>query len=149
MLFRSTGDLVAERLIAVFRDISRDIPIYSPQKGVLLRVGAEDRPIDGLNLIASVQRILGQPAAARLLQWARMRATGESIRSFCLESGRNRSIFYYWRKRMLEKVAAFIERGTGRLGRRSDYSPETGLSIVIRVIEGGALPQCGGAPGTC
>jgi len=102
------GDLVAERLIAVFRDISRDIPIYSPQKGVLLRVGAEDRPIDGLNLIASVQRILGQPAAARLLQWARMRATGESIRSFCLESGRNRSIFYYWRKRMLEKVAASL-----------------------------------------
>ena len=103
-----TGDLVAERLIAVFRDISRDIPIYSPQKGVLLRVGAEDRPIDGLNLIASVQRILGQPAAARLLRWARMRATGESIRSFCLESGRNRSIFYYWRKRMLEKVAASL-----------------------------------------
>src|SRR5262245_9189897 len=29
-----TGDLVAEQLIAVFKNISPDLPIYSPQKGV-------------------------------------------------------------------------------------------------------------------
>src|SRR5262245_27942341 len=103
-----TGDLVAERLIAVCKDISPDLPIYSPQKSVLLRVGDKDRPIDGLELFAAVRRIMGQPAAARLLQWARMRARGESIRSFCLKSGRKRSTFYYWRKRTLEEVAAAL-----------------------------------------
>jgi hypothetical protein len=42
------------------------------------------------------------------LHWARIWARGESVRSFCLESGWNRSTFYCWRQRTLEKVAATL-----------------------------------------
>ena len=44
----------------------------------------------------------------RLLQWARMRARGESIRTFCLEGGWKRRTFYYRRGRALNRVAAFL-----------------------------------------
>jgi hypothetical protein len=106
-----TGDRVAERLVAVFRELP-NAPLYSPRRGVF----EPSHPIDGLELITAVQLCLGRETQTcyRLLQWARMRARGESIRAFCVEGGRKRSTLYYWRRHTLEKVAASLnaERAT-------------------------------------
>jgi hypothetical protein len=100
-----TGDRVAERLIAGFRELP-NTPIYSPRKGVF----EPSHPIDGLDLITAVQLCLGRETQTcyQLLQWARMRARGESIRAFCVEGGRKRSTFYYRRGRALNRVATFL-----------------------------------------
>jgi hypothetical protein len=91
-----TSERVAERLIAVFRDLP-NTAIYSPRKGVF----EPSRPIDGLELITAVQICLGREsrAAYRLLTWARMRATGGSIRGFCREHRDNKRSTYYSRPR--------------------------------------------------
>jgi hypothetical protein len=70
-----TGERVAERLVAVFRALP-NTPIYSPRKGVF----EPSQPIDGLDLITAVQLCLGRETQIcyQLLQWARMRARGES-----------------------------------------------------------------------
>jgi hypothetical protein len=51
---------------------------------------------------------LARPSAEIPLRWARMRARGESIRTFCLEGGPKRSTLYYRRGRDLDRVAAFL-----------------------------------------
>jgi hypothetical protein len=60
-------------------------PIYSPRKGAF----EPANPIDGLELVTAVQLCLGRERQTcyGLLQWARMRARGESIRAFCVEGG--------------------------------------------------------------
>jgi hypothetical protein len=100
-----TGDRVAERLVAVFRAMP-GISIYFPRKGV----SEPSHPIDGFDLITAVQLCLGRETqnCYWLLQWARMRARGESIRAFCVEGGRNRSTFYNRRGGALNRVAAFL-----------------------------------------
>jgi hypothetical protein len=102
-----TGQRVAERLVAVFRELP-NTPIYSSRKGVF----EPFHPIDGLELIAAMQLCLGRETQTcyRLLQWARMRARGESVPAFCLEGGRNRSTFYYRRGQALNRVATFLNQ---------------------------------------
>jgi hypothetical protein len=65
------------------RPASEQDPIYSPPCGVFDPL----RPIDGLELIAAVQKILGResPACYRLFRWARVRAEGGSFRELCRE----------------------------------------------------------------
>jgi len=85
------------------RPASEQDPIYSPPCGVFDPL----RPIDGLELIAAVQKILGResPACYRLFRWARVRAEGGSFRELCRESGRARSTAYYRRACTLRRVA--------------------------------------------
>jgi hypothetical protein len=106
-----TGERVAERLVAVFRALP-NTPIYSPRKGVF----EPSQPIDGLDLITAVQLCLGRETQIcyQLLLWARMRARGESIRTFCVEGGRKRSTFYRRRGRALDRVAAFLNEQRGK-----------------------------------
>ena len=67
------------RLIEAFRNL-RGVPVYSPRAGIF----DPFRPIDGLELIAAVQKILGResPACYQLFQWARMMAEGSSFREY-------------------------------------------------------------------
>jgi hypothetical protein len=121
-----TGEKVAERLVAVFRELP-NTPIYSSRKGVF----EPSHPIDGLELITAVQLCLGceTQTCYQLLQWARMRARGESVRAFCLEGGRNRSTFYYRRGQALNRVATFLKR-SGR-GRHQTRSPSRARQETI------------------
>jgi hypothetical protein len=66
-----------------------------------------NQPIEGLELIAAVQQVLGRESQAcyRLLQWARIRAEGESFRGRYRELGRPRSTAYYRRNKNLRKIA--------------------------------------------
>jgi hypothetical protein len=100
-----TQERVAERLIEAFRAM-RGIPIYSPRKGAF----DPFRPVDGLDLISAVQKILGResPACFRLFGWARTQANGDSFRELCRESGRARSTAYYRRARTLTRIAAVL-----------------------------------------
>ena len=97
---------MADRLIEAFRAM-RGVPIYSPRCGVFDPL----RPIDGLELIAAVQKILGResPACYRLFRWARVRAEGGSFREFCREAGRPRSSAYYRRAKSLARIAAALK----------------------------------------
>jgi hypothetical protein len=121
-----TPERVAERLVAVFRALP-NTPIYSPRKGVF----EPSRPIDGLELVTAVQLCLGResPAAQRLLVWARMRGTGQSVRAHYRENGRPRSTAYYRRRRSLKRIAAFLNEQ--RDGKVTALAPAANTSAGV------------------
>ena len=124
------GERVAERLIAVFRELP-NTPIYSRPQG-RIRALSPDRWPRAITRGATLPRARDAdllPASA-----VGKDACAQSIRAFCVEGGWKRRTFYYRRGRSLDRVATFLhEQRAGKTPNAAKTLSQCPSSQIISV----------------
>lgn len=109
-----TGRLVLEVLVAYF--VAHPYAALRAETGDLFPADPTI-PLDGLDIVRAVLRVLGPRsiAAKRLLQRARGRAKGLSVAELCRETGDAPATFNRWVAVASEDVAIWLEWRCGEL----------------------------------
>jgi hypothetical protein len=109
-----TGPLVLERLVAFF--VAQPAYALRAETGDLFPTDS-DRPLEGLDIVRAVLRVMGQrsPAAKVLLARARAKAKGISVAELCRDTGWAPATVNRWVEVASDDVAAWLAWRHGEL----------------------------------